>query len=45
MKNSIEERIQELQKQKKELTDMFVESNEGSIGSMSREELLELFKM
>lgn len=45
MKNSIEEKIQRLQKQKKELADMFVEGNDGSISRMSREEMLELFKI
>lgn len=45
MKNSIEEKIQKLQLMKKELADMFVENNEGSISRMSQDELLELFKM
>lgn len=45
MKNSIEEKIQKLQLMKKELADMFVENNEGSIARMSHDELLELFEM
>lgn len=45
MKNSIEEKILKLQLMKKELADMFVENNEGSIAKMSKEEILELFKL
>lgn len=44
MKDSIEEKIQELQEQKKELADAFVENNEGKITSMNKEEIMELFK-
>lgn len=43
MKNSIEEKIQKLQLMKKELADTFVESNEGSIAKMSKEEIMQLF--
>lgn len=43
MKDSIEEKIQKLQNKKKELADMFVENNEGSITSLSKDELMELF--
>ena len=44
MKDSIEEKILKLQDKKKELSDMFVETSDGSISSMSREDILELFK-
>lgn len=43
MKDSVEEKIQRLQAQKKTLADQFVEQNTGSITSMKREELMELF--
>ena len=43
MKNSIEEKIQQLQLKKKELADMFVENNEGSVSKMSKEDIMELF--
>ena len=43
MKNSIEEKIEELQKRKKELSDMFTEGNEGSITSMNKDDLMYLF--
>ncbi len=43
MKDSIEERIVSLQEKKKELADMFVENNDGSISQMSKEEIMELF--
>lgn len=45
MKNSIEEKIMKLQEQKKNLADTFVEGNEGSISSMSIEDIQLLFKM
>lgn len=43
MKDSIEEKIVKLQEKKKEIADMFVENNTGSISCMSKEEILELF--
>lgn len=43
MKNSIEEKIVSLQEKKKELADLFVENNEGSISKMSKDEIRELF--
>ncbi|MCF0115822.1 MAG: DEAD/DEAH box helicase, partial [Erysipelotrichaceae bacterium] len=45
MKDSIEEKIQKLQSMKKKLADQFVEGNEGSISSMSKDEIMSLFKM
>lgn len=45
MKNSIEEKIQELQKHKKNLADMFVEGNEGVISTMSIDDLMSLLHM
>lgn len=45
MKNSIEERILKLQEKKKNLADQFVEKSEGSITSMNKEEIIELFKI
>ena len=44
MKDSIEEKIQQLQIAKKDLADAFVEGNDGSITSMSREDIMALFK-
>ena len=44
MKDSIEEKIQKLQEAKKDLADAFVEGNDGTITSMSREDIMELFK-
>lgn len=44
MKDSIEENILKLQEQKKELADAFVENNEGSITSMNKDEIMQLFK-
>ena len=43
MKNSIEEKILALQEKKKNLADTFVEGNDGSITSMSTEEMVALF--
>lgn len=43
MKDSIEEKIMALQEKKKELSDVFVENHQGSLASMSKEEILELF--
>lgn len=45
MKDSIEEKIVDLQSKKKDLADMFVENNDGHISSMSKDEIVELFKM
>ena len=45
MKDSIEEKILKLQEMKKELADTFVENNEGSISTMSKEEIMNLFTM
>ena len=45
MKDSIEEKIQTLQKMKKDLSDHFVEENEGSIYHMSYDEIVSLFDM
>ncbi len=45
MKDSVEERITELQKKKKALSDQFVENNTGSISKMSTEDLLKLFEL
>ena len=44
MKNSIEEKIFELQRSKKELNDLFVENSSGGISTLSKEELKDLFK-
>jgi len=45
MKDSIEEKIQLLQEAKRDLADAFVEGNDGKITSMSREDIMELFKL
>ena len=45
MKNTIEEKIMELQMQKKNLADTFVEGNEGSITTMSLEDMKSLFEI
>ena len=44
MKDSIEEKIQLLQEAKKDLADAFVEGNDGTITSMSKEDIMSLFK-
>lgn len=44
-KNTIEEKIQNLQNKKKELSDIFVENSKGSFSSLAKEELLDLFKL
>jgi len=44
MKDSLEEKIQLLQKQKKEIADQFVENSEGSISTMSTNDILDLLK-
>lgn len=43
MKNSIEEKIMELQKEKKNLADAFVEGNDGMISTMSIDDMKALF--
>lgn len=45
MKDSIEEKIQNLQKQKHDLAQVFVENNDGSITAMNHQEIAELFKI
>ena len=45
MKDSVEERMTELQKKKKDLADLFVENNEGSLSKMSTEDLMKLFEI
>ena len=45
MKDSVEEKILELQNKKKNLADSFVENNEGSITTMSTNDITELFKV
>ncbi len=44
MKNSIEEKIQKLQEQKQDLSNMFIENNHGSITQMSTADIIDLFK-
>ena len=44
-KNTIEEKILNLQNKKKELSDIFVENSKGSFSSLRKEELLDLFKL
>lgn len=45
MKNTIEEKIMDLQNQKKNLADTFVEGNEGSISTMSVDDMKALFEI
>lgn len=45
MKNTIEEKIYEMQKRKKEMSDIFVENSKGGISTLSKEELKDLFSM
>lgn len=45
MKDSVEEKILELQNKKKNLADSFVENNDGSITTMSTDDIIELFKV
>ena len=45
MKDSIEERIMELQEKKKGIADVFVENHSTGIGSMSEADWLELFEI
>lgn len=44
-KNTIEEKILNLQNKKKELSDIFVENSKGSFSSLTKEELLDLFNL
>lgn len=44
MKNSIEEKIYQLQKKKRELSDRVIDSGEVFLNQLTREELLELFR-
>ena len=44
MKDSIEEKILKMQAQKKNLSDMFIEGSTGSFSSLSKDEILDLFK-
>lgn len=43
MKNSIEEKIQKLQEQKQDLSNIFIENNNGSITKMSTDDIIALF--
>ncbi|MFQ8706634.1 MAG: SNF2-related protein [Thomasclavelia sp.] len=43
MKNSIEEKIQKLQEQKQDLSNIFIENNTGSITKMSTSDIIALF--
>jgi len=45
MKDSIEEKIINLQNRKKELADTFVEGHSGGIASMDKDDIMNLFKM
>ncbi|MDO4467565.1 MAG: DEAD/DEAH box helicase [Bacillota bacterium] len=45
MKNTIEEKIFQMQQRKQAINDIFVENNTTSIAKMSKEELQDLFKM
>lgn len=45
MKNSIEEKIQELQTQKQDLSNLFIENNNGSITKMSTSDIISLFSV
>lgn len=45
MKNTIEEKIYEMQKRKKAMSDLFVENSKGGISTLSKEELKDLFSM
>ncbi len=45
MKNSIEEKIYDMQKRKKEMSDMFVENSKGGISTLSKDEIKDLFSM
>ena len=43
MKNSIEEKIQKLQEQKQDLSNIFIENNTNNITKMSTSEIISLF--
>ena len=43
MKNSIEEKIQKLQEQKQDLSNIFIENNTANITRMSTNEIISLF--
>lgn len=45
MEDSVEEKIAQLQEKKKNLADAFVENNEGSISTMTTEDIMELFSV
>lgn len=45
MKNSIEEKIQKLQEQKQDLSNIFIENNNGSITKMSTSDIISLFSI
>ena len=45
MKNTIEEKIYEMQKRKKAMSDLFVENSRGGISTLSKEELKDLFSI
>lgn len=45
MRNTIEEKIYEMQKRKKAMSDLFVENSKGGISTLSKEELKDLFSM
>ena len=45
IKNTIEAKIYEMQKRKKEMSDIFVENSNGGISTLSKEELRDLFSM
>ena len=45
MKNRIEEKIQELQAQKQDLSNIFIENNDGSITKMSTADIISLFSI
>lgn len=44
MRDSIEEKIVDLQAQKQELSDIFIEGSTGSFASMSKDDILDLFR-
>ena len=45
MKNSIEEKIMDLQNRKGKLADVFIENNNSLISNMSNADILELFSI
>ncbi len=45
MKNTIEEKIFEMQKNKKQMSDFFIENSKGGISSLSKEELKDIFSI